>query len=79
MSAATITSKGQVTIPKGIRDQLNLHPGDRLDFLIEPDGTVRIVPLTTSIRELKGMVPAPERALSLVEMNEAIVNGVLKR
>lgn len=79
MSTSTITSKGQITLPKAIRDRLNLHAGDRLDFVIEADGTVRIVPLTTSIRELKGIVPAPKQALSLEDMDQAIAKGVLKR
>jgi len=79
MSTSTITSKGQITLPKEIRDRLNLHAGDRLNFIVEPDGTVRIIPLTTSIRELKGILPAPERPVSLEEMEEAIVKGILKQ
>ncbi|WP_390889297.1 AbrB/MazE/SpoVT family DNA-binding domain-containing protein [Leptodesmis sichuanensis] len=35
MLTSTITSKGQITIPKAIRDLLNLHPGDRIDFIVE--------------------------------------------
>jgi len=76
---ATITSKGQVTIPKTVRDTLKLHAGDRLDFILEADGTVRIVPVTSSIRELKGFVPAPKRTLSLQDMDEAIAKGVSKK
>lgn len=42
--ALIITGKGQVTMPKQVRDKLNLHAGDRLDFITEPDGTIRLVP-----------------------------------
>ena len=73
-----ITSKGQVTIPKPVRDKLKLHTGDRLDFIVEPDGTARIVPVTASIKELKGLVPAPRRKLSLEDMDDAIAKGAAK-
>ncbi len=70
-----MTSKGQVTVPKAIRDQLNLKAGDRVQFLIDDDGTARMVPVTRSVRELKGMTPAPARALSLEEMDTVIQRG----
>jgi AbrB family looped-hinge helix DNA binding protein len=79
MAEATLTSKGQVTIPKKVRDMLHLRPGDRLDFLLEPDGTVRIAPVTASIKDLKGMVPRPAKTLTLKEMDEAIAKGMRKR
>ncbi len=72
---ATITSKGQVTIPKAVRDALHLQSGDRLDFMIEADGSVRIVPATSSVTELKGLVPPPDKPLTLEEMDEAIAKG----
>ena len=73
--ATVITSKGQVTIPKRVRDKLKLRAGDRLDFVVEPDGTARLVPVTTSIKELKGLLPKPKRKLSLEDMDEAIGKG----
>ncbi len=76
--ATVITSKGQVTIPKPVRDKLKLHTGDRLDFIVESDGTVRIVPVTASIKELKGLVPAPKRKLGLEDMDNAIAKGASK-
>lgn len=74
----TITSKGQITLPKSIRDKLKLRAGDRLDFVVDPDGTVRIVPVTSSVKELKGLVPPPERVLSLEEMDDAVAKGAAK-
>ena len=69
---ATITSKGQVTVPKRIRDKLLLKPGDRIDFMLEEDGVVRVVPVTDSVTRLKGMLPKPGTPVSLEEMDEAI-------
>ena len=76
--ATVITSKGQVTIPKALRDKLKLHAGDRLDFIVESDGTARLVPITASIKELKGLVPKPKRILSLEDMDKAIARGASK-
>jgi AbrB family looped-hinge helix DNA binding protein len=72
---ATLTSKGQITIPKDVRDALHLRPGDRLDFVVQADGTVRMLPITGSVKRLKGMLPKPSRALSLEEMDAAIAKG----
>ncbi len=56
MPASTITSKGQTTIPKKVREYLKLHPGDRIDFVISPDGEVMMRAATLDIRELKGFL-----------------------
>jgi AbrB family looped-hinge helix DNA binding protein len=69
---ATLTSKGQVTIPKAVRDTLKLHVGDRLEFLVDPDGSVRIVPATRSVMELKALLPRSKRALSLEQIDAVI-------
>ncbi len=69
---ATLTSKGQVTIPKAVRDSLKLHVGDRLEFLVDPDGSVRIVPATRPVTDLKSLLPRPERSLSLEEIDAVI-------
>lgn len=76
---ATMTSKGQITIPKSVRDLLQLRTGDRVDFVVENDGTVVLVPVTHSVKSLKGMLPKPARAVSLDEMNEAIARGVTNK
>jgi AbrB family looped-hinge helix DNA binding protein len=72
---ATITSKGQITLPKALRDHLNLAAGDRVEFILEDNNVVRMVPRTTSITRLKGMLPKPKRPVSLEEMDEAIARG----
>ena len=72
---ATLTSKGQVTVPAEIRKQLKLRVGDRLDFVLHEDGHLEIVPLRQELKSLKGMVPRPEKPVSLEEMDEAIAGG----
>jgi AbrB family looped-hinge helix DNA binding protein len=69
---ATITSKGQITIPKPVRDALRLRKGDRVDFVLETDGTVRLLPVTSSVTALKGMLPRPGKPVSLAAMDRVI-------
>jgi antitoxin PrlF len=53
---ATLTSKGQTTIPKGIRDSLGLQPGDRMTFTLMPDRTVVMRVKTRSVMDLAGLL-----------------------
>ncbi len=53
---ATLTSKGQTTIPKEIRDGLGLKPGDRMTFTLMPDGTVIMRVKTKSVMDLAGIL-----------------------
>ena len=73
---ATMTSKGQVTLPKPIRDKLRLRPGDKIDFMLEEDGSLRVTPVTASVTQLKGMAPRPESPVSIEAMDEAIARAV---
>ena len=75
---ATIASKGQVTLPKRVRDKLRLKPGDEVDFALESDGTLRVTPVTTSVTQLKGMLPEPDLPISAEEMNEAVARMVAR-
>jgi antitoxin PrlF len=75
MITATLTSKGQVTVPKEVRDRLHLSTGDRVRFLADGDGRVVMIPATISITELHGCLPAPTRPVTLAEMDEAIAAG----
>ena len=72
MSTATLTSKGQVTIPADVRRSLNVQTGDRLEFVQVEPGRFEIVAATRSVRELKGMFGKPARAVSSEEMNQTI-------
>jgi bifunctional DNA-binding transcriptional regulator/antitoxin component of YhaV-PrlF toxin-antitoxin module len=70
----TLTSKGPVTISAAARSALGLHQGDRIDFIQTGQGFV-IAPATFSIRQLKGIVPAPARPVSLDDMENAIAES----
>ena len=72
MSAATITSKGQITIPKDIRALLDLNTGDKVSFVVDDRGLVNLVPVTRDISILKGIVSKPESAVSIEDMDAAI-------
>lgn len=79
MTIATITSKGQTTIPKAIRDRLRLKSGDQVDFVVEPDGRVVLVPVTVDVTDLKGILPKPKKPVSLADMDRAIREGAVAR
>jgi antitoxin PrlF len=73
MPTATMTTKGQVTIPKEIREHLKIDTGDRLSFVVQEDGSVVVKPITRDVRELGGLLRRPEqRSVSLREMDEGI-------
>jgi antitoxin PrlF len=71
---SAITSKGQATIPKAIRDYLHVRPGDRIKFFMHPDGGIYILPKLPA-SALRGMLRRPKRAATIEEMDEAIAAG----
>lgn len=80
MAVATLTSKGQTTIPKRVREHLKLNPGDKLDFVIESDGRVVVRPANLDVRELKGLLKRKDgKVLSIEDMNRAIAGGAAGR
>lgn len=72
MSTATITSKGQLTVPKAVRERLDLKPGDLVEFVFLPDGTVRFLPRNLPIATLKGILGKPPRRLPGKRLDDAI-------
>ena len=73
MSEATLTSKGQITIPKSIRDSLNLQTGDRLAFSLVGDKQALLQPITTSVDDVYGVLHRPgQKAKSIEDMNRSI-------
>ena len=75
MPTATITSKGQITLPKRVRDHLRLGPGDRVEFVIDADGGVRVRPTAGSAKALFGLLHRPDRgAPTLSEIREGMVD-----
>ena len=73
MARATLTSKGQVTIPKGIRDSLQLQVGDKVEFTITSSNEALIRPVTKRVDEVFGRLHKPGRKpVSIEEMDEGI-------
>jgi len=71
MTTATITTKGQITIPKLVRENMHIHSGDRIEFIKINDERYEIVAATKNIQQLKGMVKT-KQCVSIEEMNNAI-------
>ncbi len=75
MTAATLTSKGQLTLPKDVRTALGVGPGDRVEVGRMEDGNFAVLPATKSIKSLKGLIPVPKKPVSLADMDKAIGRG----
>ncbi len=73
MSTAVITTKGQVTIPKNVRDTMHIQTGDRIEFVQIGDDKYEIIATSKDVKNLKGIVKSKfKRAVSIKEMNAAI-------
>ena len=73
MALATLTNKGQVTIPKAVRESLGLHSGDKLEFVIVENGKACIRPVTKKVDDVFGRLYKPEKKpVSVEEMDEKI-------
>ncbi|MGO9007761.1 MAG: AbrB/MazE/SpoVT family DNA-binding domain-containing protein [Beijerinckiaceae bacterium] len=71
---SAITSKGQATIPKAIREHLRLKPGDRIKFFVHPDGSVVLLPKVPA-SALRGIVEPRPQPVTIAEMSEAAAAG----
>lgn len=77
---STVTDKGQITLPKAVRDRLGIRAGTRVEFDIQPDNTLRIRVLTTGAAGLFGLLARPgEAARSLDEIDAGIATAVKAR
>jgi len=73
MTLATLTNKGQVTIPKAIRESLGLHPGDKIEFVVLENGKSYIKPITKRVDDVFGRLHKPGmKPVSVDEMNEKL-------
>ena len=72
MPTATMTSKGQITVPAATRARLRLEPGTRVDFVETPEGEVVMRPVRGDIRRLRGMAKYDGPPISIEDMNSAI-------
>lgn len=72
MTTATLTSKGQITIPARVRAGLGVDAGDRVEFIEVAQGRYELVSATRSVTALKGMFVPAVRIVSIEDMNTAI-------
>jgi len=73
MALATVTSKGQITIPKDVRDLLQLHAGDKIEFVITENHEAVLRPITKKVDDVFGRLYKPGRIpVSVEEMNAGI-------
>jgi len=81
MPLSTITSKGQITVPKEVRDVLGLKSGDKVDFRLEKDGTARMLPLSRKVSDVFGMLSnyKKKRAVTIIEMNNNLKRAFKKK
>ncbi len=79
MITATITSKGQITIPKDVRKSLHLHAGDRVAFVVHGENEAVLTPITRSVDEVFGKFHQNNRpACSVDQMNQAVKKRMRK-
>jgi antitoxin PrlF len=79
MEEATLTSKSQITVPKAVREALNLGPGDKLRFVPSLNG-YRVVAVKADITRLRGFIKSPHaRPVTVEEMNEAVAKAAVSR
>ena len=79
MPSAVVTSKGQITIPKPVRDGLGVDTGDRVEFVELEQGVYTVVAATRDIRDLKGVIPKPAKPVSVKDMNRAVRRRVVRQ
>lgn len=75
MTTATVTTKGQLTLPKDVRTALGVGPGDRVEFVQMEDGNYAVMAATQSVKKLKGLIPKPRKPVTLNDMDAAIARG----
>ena len=76
MPAATMTSKGQITVPAELRARLGLRAGVKVDFVVNAQGEVVLRPQTADIRSLRGLIAHTGPPVSIEDMEEAVGEGV---
>lgn len=72
MTTATLTSKGQITIPVQVRSDLKVDAGDRVEFVQIAPGRYEFIAATREVSELKGMFGTARKTVSIEAMNAAI-------
>ena len=72
MTMATLTSKGQINVPRDVRQRLGVDSGDRIEFVEIEQGVFAIQPAIADVRSLKGLLKKPAKPVSVEDMNAAV-------
>ena len=78
MALTTLTNKGQVTIPKAVRDSLGLHPGDKLEFVVTQSGEALFRPVTKRVDDVFGRLYRSGRKPVSIEKMDAVIRQKMK-
>ena len=77
---STVTDKGQITLPKALRDRLGIRPGSKVEFALQPDDTVRLRVPARGAAGLFGLLAVPaEAARSFEEVDAGVTAAVARR
>ena len=79
MPKATLTTKGQITIPKEVRERLGVEAGDRLEFVEQERGVYKVVAVMRDVKHLKGLIPKPSKPVSVEEMKAAVRKAAARK
>jgi antitoxin PrlF len=79
MATATLTSKGQITLPKVVRERLGVAAGDKVEFVETEPGVYKMIAATRDVRDLKGFVPKPAKPVTVEEMGRVIARMGARR
>lgn len=80
MATSTVTSKGQITLPKQIRERLHVVAGDRIDFVVQESGQIVVRPARSRLQQLRGMLRDRKRKpVTLDRMDAAIAREHSRR
>ncbi len=75
MLTATLTSRGQITIPKQVRESLRLRSGDRVTFIVHDETEAVLKPVATTVDQVFGMLHRPGQIRrNVAEMNRAVAH-----
>lgn len=72
MHVSTITSKGQTTIPKNIREKLNLMTGDSIEYYVNNDNSITLYHSDLDISSIYGLMRKPSKKVSIEDMKRAV-------
>lgn len=78
MHLAKLTNKGQITIPKAVRQSLGLHPGDKLEFIINKNDEVLFKPIVKKVDDVFGKLHKPDRKSVSVKAMDAAIKQKMK-